>query len=340
MSHELLIQTVGGADSPHLSIEPNYLKYGYRLNAPGPLEFRVQDTHDEVDSTTIAVREHEALIRRDSKDVKVGPILTLSEGTDGMLTFGGVGALWYLKGMHVTSDLSYSSTDQFAILRGYIQHHLNKSGSAKFNLNLASTETSGITRDRTLWSWEEHNVYDLMQDFTKLQDGFDVSFDAATRTIHMHYPRKGKRRENAKFEDVQIRDFSRELTGDEVVSEVLGTGQGDKENTLTDRLGDSAAKATYGLFQSRYVNKDVKVASTLRSHLHQELKTFTRIPNIISFTAGTSEPALGTYFAGDEVHIKYASRYQSIDEYQHLVGYDVVVERGREDRVVLYLNPL
>lgn len=337
---ELLIQTVGGLNGPHLSIEPESLTYKYRHNRPGAIEFTVKDTHPEVSSDTIAARKHEALVRRDNVDRWVGPILTLDEGRDGLLTFRGEGLMWYLKGFHVTSNLSYSATDQFAILRGYVQHHLDKSGAAKFNLSLDTSESSGVTRDRQVFGWERLNVYDAMIDFTELNNGFDVEMRASDRTLHMHYPRRGIRRENARFGDVQIKEFNRRQIGDEVASEVLGIGAGSQEDTLQVARGNSVAKAEFGLSQRLYTNKDVKRVSTLRSHADRELEQSRRIQNLISLTVRATEPAVFSYDVDDEVFIDYASRYKPIQEYQHLVGYDVVIERGREERVVLYLNPL
>ena len=338
---ELLIQTVGGAEGPHLSIEPKKLVYKFRRNRPGAIEFTVKDTHPEVNSSTIRVREHEALVRRDNADRWVGPILTLDESERGELTFRGEGLSWYMKGWHITTNLTYLSTDQFAIARGYIQHHLNKSGGAKFNLSVDATEISGKLRTRRVFSWEQSNIYDLMIDFTEIQDGFDWEVRPSDRTVHMFYPRKGARRENARFGSAQIKRFSRQIAGDEVASEVLGTGAGSREDTLTATIGDSAAKATYGLSQRKYVNKDVKDSGTLAGHVASQLQDARRVPHILKVTARTNEPELfKEYDVDDEVFIDYESRYERVQEYQHLVGYDVIVERGAEERVVLYTNPI
>ncbi len=313
------------------------IKYGFRFNRPGAISFELPLGHPKTVRADIEEGVHEVGIEREGTVVWVGPILTVKEDYRGKtLAFGGEGLMAYLRRMHITDTLTFTVgvDDQFDIARALIEHHQDKT-DGNFGIDTTATTTSGRKRDRTYQVAAQKNVYDAVVELSEVDDGFDFNFNPDTRGFDLSYPKRGQRRTDIVFDDRNIRQFDRQRDATGQGSEVLGKFGGD----LITSAQDAAAVTKYGLTQRVVVQQDVSVTQTATDQVADALNAYKDVPNLISLTVDTDEPQVFTYVPGDEVKVEWPSKYDPVNEFQRLIGFDVVWTAAKEE-AVLYLEPL
>ncbi len=313
------------------------IKYGFRHNRPGAISFTLPLDHAKTTQANIEEGVHEVGVEREGTVAWVGPVLTVREDDDAnTLVIGGEGLMAYLRRMHITVGLTFSvsTDDQFDIARALIEHHQNKS-DGNFGIDTTATTTSSRKRDRVYEKEAQKNVYDAIVELSEVDDGLDFNFNPDTREFDLFYPNRGKRRTDFIFDDRNIRQFSRQRDATGQGSEIIGKFA----DTLIVSTQDSVAVAKYGLTQRVIVHKDVTVSQEATDQVADALNAFKEVPNLISLTVGTTDPQLFTYELGDEVKVEWESKYDIVDEFQRLIGIDVVWTQAKEE-AILYLEPL
>ena len=234
MATKLLIRPrVGGETIEEMPAD--IISYGFRANRPGAISFALPLDHAKTRVATLDVGVNEAAVERDDTIVWAGPIQTSDEDdTQRVISFAGEGLLTYLRKMHVTATLTYSSStdDQFTIARGLVAHHQDKAGG-DFEIDTTAVTTSGRKRTRTYNFWEHKNVYDAVIELSEVDDGFDLNINPATRTLDLFYPRRGQRRTDIVFDARNIRKFQRRRDATTQPSPTLATGSAPEHSTLT-----------------------------------------------------------------------------------------------------------
>ena len=81
------------------------------------------------------------------------------------------------------------------------------------------------------------------------------------------------------------------------------------------------------------------MASTLVDHANDALNVSASVPNLISITVSTGDPQLFSYGVGDEVRILWESPYETVNEFQRIIGFDVTFKAG-EESATLFLVPI
>ncbi len=340
MATRLYTQQRGGGD-PIEELPAEIISYGYRMNRPGSIGFGLALDQEKTTVANVDTSIHEVVVERDGTVVWVGPVLTLDEDdTPRTVGIGGEGLMTHLRKMHVTSTLSFSASvdDQFDIARALIDHHQDKAGG-NFGIDTTAVSTSGRTRDRTYNGDEHKNVDESIVEMSELDDGYDFDFNPATLPFDHYYPLRGQRRTDIVFDGRNIRAFRRRRDATSQASQIIGVGAGEEENMLIRTLQSSTGVAVHGLTQRIITHKDVTVSQTLEDHVADALTAFAGIPNLIALTVGTRDPQLFTYGLGDEVKVDWPSPYDPVNEYQRLIGFDVIWESG-EESAVLFLEPL
>ena len=313
------------------------IKYGFRFNRPGAISFELPLGHPKTVRADIEEGVHEVGIEREGTVVWVGPILTVKEDYRGKtLACGGEGLMAYLRRMHITDTLTFTVgvDDQFDIARALIEHHQDKT-DGNFGIDTTATTTSGRKRDRTYQVAAQKNVYDAVVELSEVDDGFDFNFNPDTRGFDLSYPKRGQRRTDIVFDDRNIRQFDRQRDATGQGSEVLGKFGED----LITSAQDAAAVTKYGLTQRVVVQQDVSVTQTATDQVADALNAYKDVPNLIALTVDTGEPQVFTYVPGDEVKVEWPSKYDPVNEFQRLIGFDVVWTAAKEE-AVLYLEPL
>jgi hypothetical protein len=153
----------------------------------------------------------------------------------------------------------------------------------------------------------------------------------------LHYPKRGARKSDLIFDERTIRLFSRTLDRKGQASQALGIGAGEGDTMLRRSRQSVSATAKYGLTQTVYTNKDVKVASTLQAHVDRIRTIFQHVPEQFSITVGTSDPPLFSWQLGDEAQLRWPSPYDPVNKFVRIVGFDVIWQSG-EEQAVLHLE--
>ena len=313
------------------------VKYGFRHNRPGAIEFTLPLDHEKTVQGNIEEGVHEVGVERNGSVVWVGPVLTVDEDDQAnSLRIGGEGLMAHLRRMHITTlrTFSASTDDQFDIARALIEHHQDKSGG-NFGIDTTAVTTSGRKRDRTYLREAQKNVYDAIVELSEVDDGFDFEFNPATRGFDLFYPKRGRRRTDIVFDERNIRRFNRKRDATGQAGHIIGKGA----DELVVNAQDSGAVAKYGLTQRVIVHKDVSVQQTAIDHAADALRAYRNVPNLITLTVNTTDPQVFTYEPGDEVKVKWSSKYDTVNEFQRLIGFDVTWTAAKEE-AVLYLEPL
>lgn len=333
MPVETTLHTVPiGGGEPIETLPAEIIKYGYRLNRPGPIEFRLSLDHELTRRANVG-DETEAVVVRNGETVWQGPIWVADEtdADDRVVKFEGLSLEMYLFGMLVTQTLAFNQVDQFDIARALVDHHQSKPGG-DFGIDTAwDASTSGVLRDRTYPGFVLKNVGDAVTQLAEVGDGFDFHIEAGTRRLRLHYPKRGSRKTDLIWDERTIRSFGRRIDKSGQASQMWGVGAGEGEDQLRFSLTDSTALARYGLTMGTYSNLDVSEAATLENHVRRVLRQ-RRFPAESYFvTVGTSEPPIFSYQVGDEGQLRWPSPYDPVNRFVRLVGFDVVWKQGIEE---------
>ncbi len=337
MPDTILYTQVRGGGERIAEFPADGIKYGFRHNRPGAISFTLPLDHEKTIQGNIEEGVHEVGVEREGTVAFVGPVLTTDEDDQAnSLRIGGEGLMAHLRRMHVTDPLSFSvsTDDQFDIARGLIEHHQNK-GGGDFGIDTTAVTVSGRKRDRTYLREAQKNVYDAIVELSEVDDGFDFDFNPATRGFDLFYPRRGRRRTDIVFDTRNIRGFKRKRDATSQAGHIIGKFADD----LIVNAQDSGAVDKYGLTQRVIVHKDVSVQQTAVDHAADAISAYRDVPNLIVLTVNTTDPQLFTYEPGDEVRINWPSAYDPVNEFQRLIGFDVIWTAAKEE-AVLYLEPL
>ena len=337
MPDTILYTQIRGGGERIAEFPADGVKYGFRHNRPGAISFSLPLDHAKTIQGNIEEGVHEVGVERDETEAWVGPVLTVDENDKAnTLSIGGEGLMAHLRRMHITDDLTFvvSTDDQFDIARALIDHHQNK-GGGNFGIDTSAVTTSGRNRDRTYQKAAQKNVYDAIVELSEVDDGFDFDFNPATRGFDLFYPRRGRRRTDIVFDVRNIRRFNRKRDATGQAGHIIGKFA----DELIVNAQNSGAVDKYGLTQRVIVHKDVSVQQTAVDHAADALKAYKDVPNLIVLTVNTTDPQLFTYEPGDEVKVKWDSKYDTVNEFQRLIGFDVIWTAAKEE-AVLYLEPL
>ncbi len=347
----LLVLTRGGSETV-MELPFESLSYGYRLSRPGGLTAIVALSAPGVTRVNMAVGRHELAVARGGVIVWAGPLLTVREDwRSRRLTLGAEGLLAHARQWHITSTLQTTGypepitgatiipRDQALIVQALYDHHQAKLGG-NVNIDTSAVGTTGVLRDESYPGYRRKNIAEAVEQLSERLSGFHVEIRPRDRRLLVHYPRQGTRRDDIVFDDRNIIEFGREEDATEQASEVLGIGAGEADDMVLTGAQDAVAIADYGLTQRIYTNKDVSIAATLMSHVSATLTTWRKPPNVLTFTVRTTDPPLFSWGLDDEVRIRWPSSYAPVDEFQHVIGYDVRLARGQPENVVMYTEPL
>ena len=146
-----------------------------------------------------------------------------------------VGLLGYTYRMGVTSDLTYTATDQFTIAKGLVDHWQGLN-YGNYGIDTSTVGTSGVTRDRTYLRNELHNIGQRLAELGAVSNGFDMKVDPSTRKLVLTNPQQGTDLSaSIIFDERNIDDASVSVSvgPEDLVSDVAAT------STATDSAGNN-----------------------------------------------------------------------------------------------------
>jgi hypothetical protein len=199
----------------------------------------------------LAAFPSEAWVYRDSVLLWAGEILT-PQINDQDLVLPCSGLLGYTFRMGVTTDLVYSSTDQFTIAKGLIDSWQGLS-YGNYGLVTSGIGSSGILRDRTYLAVEGHNIGTRLQELGAVQNGFDIYVDPVSRAVQLSYPQRGIDLTASIVVDrlnVDSASVAMSVAPDDLVTDayVTGTGQdiSGTQIAISSQASNSTLRTSYG----------------------------------------------------------------------------------------------
>ncbi|MDQ3763370.1 MAG: hypothetical protein M3460_17605 [Actinomycetota bacterium] len=275
----LVARVPAAATSPTLTVVDRLvfekLSYTHELNRPGSamvgcpirsLSSAVKTRLADLDSFP-----SEVWVYTDSILDWAGEIQTLAV-QDQSVNLGCVGLLGYTWRMGVTSDLTYTATDQFTIVKNLVDHWQGLS-YGHYGIDTSTVGTSGVTRDRTYLRNELHNIGQRLQELGAVSNGFDTRVDPTTRKLVLAYPQSGTDLSASLFFDARNIDSANiaiSVAPDDLVSDVSATGSaatsGGTNTTLYSARSTAGVQSAYGRSWNSATFDGVSVQATLDGH--------------------------------------------------------------------------
>lgn len=119
------------------------------------------------------------------------------------ITLSGAGLLSYLARRLLKTNLTYTSTDQFAIARALVDHMQSVRSEGNMGIQLG-TGASGRLRDRSYAAGDRATYLDRLSELSAVDGGFEFRCvalgDGRVRTLILGYPRLGRAAAEQSFE--------------------------------------------------------------------------------------------------------------------------------------------
>lgn len=220
------------------------------LSGPGDIQFSCDaDRLDE--SVRLRLRDlatypTEVWVRRDGTIVAAGPVVgwQILQST---LTVRAVGLLGYLAYMQVAGDLAFSGVDQTLIGKELVDQWQTL-GYGHFGIDTSAIVASGVTRDRTYSTVEQHQVLTRLLQLADVDDGFDAWVEPGTRELRLDYPARGSDLTDSVVIDrrnIADSSLSVSVAPGDVATEAVGVGTS-SASVLFGRDSNDALKRTFG----------------------------------------------------------------------------------------------
>lgn len=251
------------------------ISYTEELNRPGVanLGCPVRSLTDDVKArlADLAAFPSEVWIYADSTLTWAGEIQT-TQVQGQSLTLNCVGLLGYTFRMGVTSDLTYTATDQFTIAKGLVDHWQGQN-YGHYGIDTSTVGTSGVTRDRVYLRNELHNIGQRLAELGAVSNGFDLSVNPSTRKLLLTNPQSGSDLSaSIVLDERNIDDASiaTSVSPDDLVSDVSATGSstttGGANATLYSARSTASVQSGYGRSWGSASFDGVSVQATLDGH--------------------------------------------------------------------------
>lgn len=256
------------------------ISYTDELNRPGSATLgcpiRAMSSAVKTRLADLASFPSEAWVYADSTLAWAGEVQTLQVKGQ-TATLNCVGLLGYTYRMGVTSDLTYTATDQFAIAKGLVDHWQGQA-YGNYGIDTSGVGTSGVTRDRTYLRNELHNIGQRLAELGAVIDGFDMRVDPSSRALVLYYPRRGTDLSASMFLDernIDSASVAMSVAPDDLVSDVSATGtsqsSGGTAATLYSARSTSSVRTAYGRSWGSANFDGVSVQATLDGHADEFL---------------------------------------------------------------------
>lgn len=329
------------------------------LSRPGGWKCKLPMRHEKAARSTFAVGARSVYVTRGG-NVLFGGMLwssgAQSSGETPLVTFGGQGHFHYYRGerrkirsrlgmTYATGDnameITFAAVDQFRIVDDLLDHAAAFAGAA--NVGYAAVNMhgpgvgglSGVTRDRTYWSYEGKPIGEAIEQLAAVEDGFDFSeswgFSAGlfTRSLDLWYPRKGNR-ENRVFEigkNVVLLDENQDA--EQLATRAFNYGSGQDDAILTAEAVDASMEypaGAYPLMETSEHYRDVSEQATLNAHAQRDLRAASIVGQTVNVEVVESvDTTIETVGEGDTVRLIADDGFVQLDDYMRVVSKTVSV---------------
>lgn len=221
------------------------------VDGPGEADFSVDvetlgsDVKDRL--RDLRAKPMEIWVYRNGTMIYAGPVIGGQiSGTKVTMTTKGL--LYYLRYMLVTTDKTWTTTDQFTIAKTVIDDWQGLD-YGHYGLVATAIGTSGVTRTLDLpGATEPLVVADVIRDLGMADNGFDAEVVPSTRAVVLTNPSKGTDLSTSVFLErgIQSPDIRFSVAPGIVASDVYLTATGEGSDPLTATKFLAATRSTFG----------------------------------------------------------------------------------------------
>jgi hypothetical protein len=226
----------------------------------------------------------------------------------------GAGFWSFFRMQHARTTQAFAAVDQLSLARSLVQT-AQAIGGANIGVTVG-TETSGIARDRTYWSYELKQVGEAVEQLANVDGGFDFAIDVTQqlgKVLTLSYPRRGRIAGSTGIAFVDgknlldyevVEDASRCAT----VFTAVGAGEGGDmliaTKTRTDRLDIG-----FPLLSATGSWKDVSRQSTLDGYAQAGVDARATVPMFWTLDVDPDDidGGFGTFIVGDDALLEIGS---------------------------------
>lgn len=331
------------------------VRWSKALNGPGALNANIRYTHPKATRANLDPGKTAIYIRRNGLIVWGGILWTARKvkGND-VLQLGCLGFWSYFRRRRLRHSFSFTNQDQLSIFRDLVRYAQGDEmtsvvGAPKTyvqtNGSLGITygaETSGITRSKTVYSFERYVVGQQCESLAGLRDGFDFAVEVTeptdgsfVKTLKLDYPSRG-RRTKLVFEqgkNVVLLDWQIDADRLENRVDAIGAGEGTSMVIATAQDVNVLAQG-YPLLDGVESQKGVSGSSTLAAHAEARLKQL-RLPVSIPMLSlrVTEEGEVGSFIEGDECLVRADDGFVQFDGYFRVTDFLVHVSNEGDETI-------
>lgn len=332
------------------------VSYGEVLNAPGSFSGKVPISvvdsrgYEKITRTNLDPARTALYVERDGVLVWGGILWTVAaDPVEGSLVVGAEGFWSYFRRRVVSWwGSTFTATDQFTIAQTLISNALdadNPGAGGDIGVDVPAT-TCGVLRDRTYGFAEMKNVGEAVEQLAAVENGFDFSIDVSysgstrTKTLNLHYPRKGTRIAAVLDLGANVDVLSWSIDATRMANDYYVVGAG--EGPLSSISRSTAARfGTYPLLQEVEAAKDVTDIGTLVDKAHagvaQRQLPDEMFPNLS--LRPTLDTAVGTVRTGDEVRIRANTGFLDFDSWYRVTAWTVAISEEGTETFSLAVTP-
>jgi hypothetical protein len=224
----------------------------------------------------------------------------------------------YLDRRRITTTQAFTAVDQLIIAQTLVNQAQSATGG---NIGISvPTNTSGVTVNKTYYSYELKTVYSALLDLSRAQNGFDfniqVAYDGSgnpTKTLKLNYPQSGVRysatNPSAPMFELpagNVIEYTYPESGSIAANTVYVMGAGNAEGKLIATAVDTTKlSAGWPLLEDSANYSDISDATLLSSLAAGQLAAVSYPPTTLQIvTTASTSPVLGTYSIGDDARVR------------------------------------
>lgn len=251
------------------------------------------------------------------------------------------GGMTYATGVNPT-EVTFTGVDQFRIVEDLVNHAtFYNFGTVVDRVDFhgpAGGGLSGVTRDRTYWTYELKPIGEAIEQLSAVINGFDFSEsytwtagdpDVITPRIDLWYPRKGGAQDLVLEQGKNLILLRQTLDATKLATRAIATGSGIGDAMLMSEAVDLAQEyptGAYPLLQTVHSYPDVSIQETLDDHAARDLATYkypveTLEVEILDIT----DSELGTFGEGDTFRVIANDGYVAVDGDYRIESMDVTI---------------
>lgn len=324
------------------------------LNRPGQFNIELPVCHDpdsvfeKCSESVFAVNNTAIIFLRDGVPLFAGYVeqesSTISEDSETVRISGPDVSVGYLHRRVLYFDYTPTSTDQFTIAEALVETFANTNG---IGLDVVYSSLSGVTRDRTYYGRDRHNIGKLFDDLASVENGFDfigqVTGSQASGfnfEILLGHPSLNRRTGLVLSLAKNISTITKDVDGKSqafAISAKSGTGR----DSLVALAVDTEPFGSYPQLDEVISKNTVTNVSTLEGHARHELEYRSRPIEELMITVNPDDPdsQVGAFRAGDEFRVIAKRGRFDVDGLYRVTRWTFMADADGTERMTMSMTP-